>query len=108
MLITTPNRRARLRSFEQGTAAVAQTGPKLANLVVGHFLADLAIALQPHDQANPICKLLKILMKGQPLWSPIVAAIVAEGLNRCMHNRFIRITEASAKVRQGGGSLGRV
>jgi hypothetical protein len=67
-------------TLKQRGATTPQAAPKLLDFVVGGFLSDLAVALQANNQANTISKLLEVLVKGKPLWSPVVAAVMTEPL----------------------------
>ncbi len=73
--------------IQQMLAAGIQLLPQAADLRVGIILLELATSLERHDQADPIGKLLQILVKSQLLGRPVRAAIAAETLQGCVDSR---------------------
>jgi len=73
---------------EQLFLAVSKFFPDLPDFVVGLFLAELAIALEGHDQANPFRERFEILVKDKTGGRPIVAAIAGVGLLKGRLNPF--------------------
>ena len=73
------------RLAEQVFFAFAQFFPDGADLVVGLFLAEFAVALQGHDQPHPFGEGFKILVEDQAGGRPIVAPIAGVGLKGRAH-----------------------
>lgn len=71
-----------MSSLKELGFALFELLPNLANLGIGLFLANFAIALKSHNQAYPFGKSFKILVKCQSLGRPIIAAIARVGLHR--------------------------
>ena len=77
---TAPCKRRYRELSEQVFFAFAQFFPDRSDLVVGLFLAELAVALQGHDQSHPFGEGFKILVEDQAGGCPIVAPIAGVGL----------------------------
>jgi hypothetical protein len=73
------------RLSKQVFLALAQFFPDFPDLVVGLFLAELAVALQGHDQPYPVGERFEILVEDQASGGPIVAPITGVGLKGGAH-----------------------